>query len=922
MATTLVGSAVTDTGVKTLVMSPASVGNAIVLYVKIPDGVHVVTSVVDTKGASWQRVADPEVDGNSTPHTHEVWLGTVTATGSTTITVTNSGGTFMDLDGQEASSGLGTSTAWSRDGVQQVLASNNILTTLVSYPSLTPATSAWYVGHARCPLASSYSGTTAGYTATTDANGNQFINNPVVSAAASPTTNANVATQSYCLGVLIKATASTPAPTITGVSPVSGTTSGTTSVTITGTNLTGASAVKFGVTNASGYVVNSVTTITAVAPAHAAGLVDITVTTPGGTSATGSADHYTFAAVATTPFPTLILEWSPATSPAQTPVWVDITNRLRRFSINRGRRNWLSTTAPGTATFDLDNTDLAGTSTAGWFTPFNSSSANYPNVIPGKRVRLRATFGGITYNRYVGFTTGYPTTWHNTDSQVTFNCVDGLGLLALATLPGVYAQTVLNDSPTAFYRFLESGGTTAADSSANGYTATYSPGGITWGQGDAIIDGSNHAIRLDGSTGYITTPTLPAQQGNWTVEGWFMVQPGATATQYAVANGWPQLLYPTWNITFGIGGSPGGTIAFTVNYADGTFAQIVSPLTTYNDGNWHHIVLTWSALNILTLYVDGASVQSSAISATNFPARPITIGSADSGGFPLSAAEVAIWTFGTLSAAQVAAHFTARLAWLNDRSDTRIGKVLDAVSWLGSDRNIQAGTSLLTAADDYAGKSPATALNEVATTDNGLVFVDQAGRLTFLGRGVLQLAPYNASQGTYGDNVAEIAYPMGDGKITADDQDLWTRIQVQKHGGALFTATASQATIGQFYTVRQPGTVNTLTVSNFEAPQLGNWLLTQFSTPAPRIDTLNMLGNAGNLASLLARELGDYIVYNGRPAGVGTVSQAARILGMKESADMKERIYKFSWLLFAKEAQTMIWDDATFGKWDTYVWGI
>src|SRR6266702_6641971 len=135
MATTLVGSAVTDTGVKTLVMSPASVGNAIVLYVKIPDGVHVVTSVVDTKGASWQRVADPEVDGNSTPHTHEVWLGTVTATGSTTITVTNSGGTFMDLDGQEASSGLGTSTAWSRDGVQQVLASNNILTTLVSYPS-------------------------------------------------------------------------------------------------------------------------------------------------------------------------------------------------------------------------------------------------------------------------------------------------------------------------------------------------------------------------------------------------------------------------------------------------------------------------------------------------------------------------------------------------------------------------------------------------------------------------------------------------------------------------------------------------------------------------------------------------------------------------------------------------------------------
>src|SRR6266702_4456930 len=263
MATTLVGSAVTDTGVKTLVMSPAAVGNAIALYVKIPDGVHVVTSVVDTKNASWQRVADPNVDGGSIPHTHEVWLGTVTATGSTTITVTNSGGTVMDLDGQEASSGLGTSTAWSRDGTQQGFR-NNAASTTVTYPTLTPAASAWACYHARGPNASSYSGTTAGYTSTTDANGNQFINNPVVSSATSPTSTANASTPSHCIGVLIKAAASASAPTVTGVSPTSGTTLGTTSVTITGTNLTAASAVKFGATNASSFVVNSATSITAV----------------------------------------------------------------------------------------------------------------------------------------------------------------------------------------------------------------------------------------------------------------------------------------------------------------------------------------------------------------------------------------------------------------------------------------------------------------------------------------------------------------------------------------------------------------------------------------------------------------------------------------------------------------------------------
>src|SRR6266851_5636292 len=855
MATTLVGSAVTDTGVKTLVMSPASIGNGIALYVKIPDNVHTVTSVTDTKGASWQRVADPNVDGGSIPHTHEVWLGTVTATGSTTITVTNSGGTFMDLDGQEASSGLGASTAWSRDGVQQVLASSNILTTLVSYPSLTPATSAWYVGHARCPLASSYSGTTAGYTATTDANGNQFINNPSVSGTASPTTNA------------------------------------------------------------SGYVVNSATTITAVAPAHAAGLVDVTVTTPGGTSAMGAADHYTFAAVATTPFPTLILEWSPTTSPAAAPVWVNITNRLRRFSINRGRRNWLSTTAPGTATFDLDNTDIAGTSTASWFTPFNSSSANYPNVIPGKRVRLRATFGGITYPRFVGFTTGYPTSWNNTDSQVTMTCIDGLALLGLATLPSVYASTILNDGPTAYYRFQEGASGTAADLSSNGNSAAYSGGGITYGQASPVTDTTAKAILFDGVQGYVVTPSLGYGFG-WSVEMWFKAASPATLRINMVGSDQNQV--PNWLLALDTAGSVYQQFAAVA----GPASSFVSSASGYANGAWHHVVFTWALSGIQGLYMDGVVVAvSSGHVIPAFPVSGLTIGPGDEvlGGsaIPLATAEVAFYAGTALSASQVASHYAARTAWLNDRSDTRVTNILNASSWLTSDRNVQPGVSTLQAADDYAGKSPATALNEVATTENGLMFVDQAGRLTFLGRGVLQTTPYNVSQGTFGDNVAEIAYPMGDGKITADDQDLWTRILVQRKGGALFTASASQATINQFYTVRTPGTVSTLTTLDLEAQQLANWLLGQAEVPAPRIDTLNMLGNAGNLASLLGRELGDYVTYNGRPAGVGTVSQAARILGMKESADMKERIWRTSWLLFAKEPQAMILDDATNGKLDS-----
>ena len=95
----------------------------------------------------------------------------------------------------------------------------------------------------------------------------------------------------------------TPAPAVSGVSPNSGSTAGGTSVAITGTNFSGATAVKFGTTAATTFTVNSATSITATSPAHAAGAVDMTVTTSGGTSATSASDQFTYTTAAPTPTP-------------------------------------------------------------------------------------------------------------------------------------------------------------------------------------------------------------------------------------------------------------------------------------------------------------------------------------------------------------------------------------------------------------------------------------------------------------------------------------------------------------------------------------------------------------------------------------------------------------------------------------------
>lgn len=84
----------------------------------------------------------------------------------------------------------------------------------------------------------------------------------------------------------------TSTPTISSFNPTSGLTGGGLAVTLTGTNFTGATSVKFGTAAASFSVTNS-TTIAATSPAGTPGTVNISVTTPGGTATSSGVFTYT-----------------------------------------------------------------------------------------------------------------------------------------------------------------------------------------------------------------------------------------------------------------------------------------------------------------------------------------------------------------------------------------------------------------------------------------------------------------------------------------------------------------------------------------------------------------------------------------------------------------------------------------------------
>ncbi len=159
----------------------------------------------------------------------------------------------------------------------------------------------------------------------------------------------------YAAPVPQATTTITPAPTVTGVDPNTGTPAGGTSVVISGSDLADASAVDFGSLPAT-ITADSATSVTATSP-PGTGTVDITVTTPDGTSATSSADQFTYGLSAPPPTLTSV---SPTGGPTAggTSVTVAGDNLGSATAVDFGPGN------PGTITAD-SATSVTATSPSG-----------------------------------------------------------------------------------------------------------------------------------------------------------------------------------------------------------------------------------------------------------------------------------------------------------------------------------------------------------------------------------------------------------------------------------------------------------------------------------------------------------------------------------------------------------------------------
>ena len=294
-----IGTLVAKAGIDTtsLSVAPQHVGDLLVLATKADGGTGVTVSSVSGGGvATWSRAIS--YSGYAT-HDLEIWTGAVTTAGASTITPTYSASvasTYTGLASEEFSASTGASTVWSLDVAAGI---SNASSTSVTFPKLTPRGSGeLYFSYSAVGNTASV-GTTSGFSYAPTSDGDITTNDVSVSSAVQPTTVQSPAGVSGAVAVLIVAGGSSgppAAPTVTSLNPTSGSTVGGTSVTITGTNLSGATAVKFGTTAATNLSANTATSLTVTAPAGTTGPVDVTVTTSGGTSTTTPGDTFTYVA--------------------------------------------------------------------------------------------------------------------------------------------------------------------------------------------------------------------------------------------------------------------------------------------------------------------------------------------------------------------------------------------------------------------------------------------------------------------------------------------------------------------------------------------------------------------------------------------------------------------------------------------------
>lgn len=582
------------------------------------------------------------------------------------------------------------------------------------------------------------------------------------------------------------------------------------------------------------------------------------------------------------------------------PVWTDLTAYMLGYRIRRGRQRSLRRFEPGRMTLRLWNSD-------GRFDP--TSSAGPYGVGFGAedlRIRIRATWAGVTYGRMTGFVSRVRLTWPNEFDGVAIVEADGALRVLAGLIPVVdeFGDSVRAEigSVKAWYRFDEAEGAwVLRDHGPSGLHGNYrfaskqsSEPSVPSHVGSSmhnLRDQDQAATAATVAGAYLPAAAAPSGTGDWAIEVMVRASTKAGAIlsrDLGDSTAW-QLAFNSDPSAFPVG--KGLAVFDAAGTEIGAVGSVgAGGVLQFNDSLWHHLTMmrfNASGNTAGGLLVEGVVGPSGAIWAhppPNTVAQPIKVGYADPANLEVGnlygdVDEIVVWNGLPTNAGRA---FRAKLRfgqWQGHRADTRVSMVLTAIGWPVADRLIPYRYPVRhwLAPLISATESALDHLGGVETTEGGLLLETRDGKVAFDGHPPWAFSPTPIA--TLGDRPGEVNYAEPPDFVYSRD-DVYTKATVSSQGLAeqsYETPGLSPTRVGRTLKVS-----DALFASGAAQAERAHelWEIAQrtprLDLPAVRVDAWS--DPDVNLPFMLGAELIDAVLHRRRRPGVAGVLETLAIV--------------------------------------------
>jgi len=533
------------------------------------------------------------------------------------------------------------------------------------------------------------------------------------------------------------------------------------------------------------------------------------------------------------------------------PTWTDITEDVladEGLTFSRGARSVGGKPGPGLADLRVKNW-AEGSKVAGRWTPGVAAGPWHPLKLK-RRFRIQARYaGGSWVDLWGGHLTDHTPSWIGAGKAVCdLSASDLLSALSLLkAFPNAILAEQLYDDPVLCYPLDDSeGSVTAGDRTASNRPSLTveqigTGGAVDFGAGSVGPEGATCAAftRVDASNGkYLALDAGVPTPFGATVA--VVVLPSSASAQMTALAG----VYEMFGSAITLGTSSTGKARASVSIPlEGISLTVVGTSTLATD-DVSHLALTMSIAGTtvtVTLYVNGAPEASGTFTRGLVPnVQDLRVGGTAAGDvWDGQIANVAVYDT-ALSAARIASHALAVTGWAGELTGgrfQRLARLAGVPSGLISVTSSAGGTTM--GAQPVGGKTLTTALNEVATTDQGATDIDRSGLLRFAGRDLRRGVPSVVTLDARTDILSDFE------GLPFNDEGLLNDVTVSRVGGATQRAVNAASAL-ELGTISE--SIEVYVETDDQALSLAEWLANINAEPQLRAPVIKV-----SMAALAAR---------------------------------------------------------------------